>query len=150
MLNLLQKKMLTGVTCAYVYSTYAISDELSFVLLPCSDDEYVALYAVEGASEGWEKTVSRITKEHCVEICSKHSFSPALELFPEDEVQFVLKQRQPPMVTLEVPSDGSCFFRFVYTCLCHCYVRIIAQVGIPFIAHCLPCQRCLCYSHWGN
>ena len=136
MLNLLQKKMLTGVTCAYVYSTYAISDELSFVLLPCSDDEYVALYAVEGASEGWEKTVSRITKEHCVEICSKHSFSPALELFPEDEVQFVLKQRQPPMVTLEVPSDGSCFFRFVYMCLCHCYVRIIAQVGIPFIAHC--------------
>ena len=134
MLNLLQKKMLTGVTCAYVYSKYAISDELSFLLL-CSDDEYVAVYAVVGASEGWEKTVTRITKEHCVEICSKHSFSPALELFPEDEVQFVLKQRQPPMVTLEVPSDGSCFFRFVYTCLCHCYVRIIAQVGIPFIAH---------------
>jgi len=116
MLNLLQKKMLTGVTgvtCAYVYSKYAISDELSFLLLLCSDEEYVAVYAVVGASEGWEKTVTRITKEHCVEICSKHAFSRALELFPEDELQFVLKQCQPPMITLEVPSDGSCFFRFV-------------------------------------
>ena len=54
MLNLLQKKNL-GVTCTYVYSKYAKSDELSFLLLPCSDDEYVAVYAVQGASEGWEK-----------------------------------------------------------------------------------------------
>ena len=112
--------MLTGVTCIHLYSKYAISDELPFLLLPCCDEAYVAVHVVVGATEGWEKTVSQVSKEWCVEICSKHAFSPAVELLPENELQFVLRQRQPPMVTLEVRSDGSFFFRLFW--------RVIATV----------------------
>ena len=51
------KKVLTGVAYIHLYSKYAMSDEVSFLLLPCSDDEHVAVHAVQvvGASEGWEK-----------------------------------------------------------------------------------------------
>ena len=79
--------------------------------MPFSDSEFLAVHAVVGASEGWEKSVSRVTNEWRLEKCHKFSYFPNRQHFPEDEARFVLKQRQSPQVTFEVPSDGSCFFR---------------------------------------
>ena len=81
--------------------------------VPFSDDEFLAVHAVVGASEGWEKSVSRVRNEWRVEKCHKFSFFPHSysQHFPKDEARFVLKQRQNPQVTSEVQSDGSCLFR---------------------------------------
>ena len=68
--------------------------------LPCSEEDYVAVHAVQGASEGWERSVTPVNWEWHVEKCSKHAFFPAVELYPEDEPCFVMKQRQAPQVTL--------------------------------------------------
>ena len=86
------------------------------MFLPLSDDDYVAVHAVVGACDDWEKSVTRVSNEWRVQQCSKHSFIPNVALLPEDEPCFILKQRQGPQVTLEVPSDGSCFFR-LFCCM---------------------------------
>ena len=91
---------------------------LPFKNVPCSDDDYVAHHAVEGASEGWEKSVTAVDREWRMEKCSRHSFSPSVELFPEDEPCFVMKQQQAPQVTLEVPNNDSFFFRLYPPFVC--------------------------------
>ena len=42
--------------------------------MPFSDDEFLAVYAVVGASEGWEKSVSRVTNEWRVSAINSLSF----------------------------------------------------------------------------
>ena len=59
--------------------------------LPCSEDNYVAKHTVEGASEGWEKSVTPVNREWRAEKSSKHAFFPAVELYPEDAMSFVMK-----------------------------------------------------------
>ena len=87
------------------------SEKLTLFFLPFSEDECIAVYAVEGASDNWKKLVTQVNNEWHVQQCSKFSFFWNVELLPEDEPSFVMKQHQGPQVTLEVPSDGSCFFR---------------------------------------
>ena len=99
-----------------------------FAFLPFSDDDFIAVYAVEGASDNWEKSVTQVTNEWRLQQCSKFSFFWNVELLPEDEPSFVLKQHQGPQVTLEVPSDGSCFFRL--------FCSIVATVLKAFFHNC--------------
>jgi len=78
---------------------------------PNSDDAFLAVHAVEGASEGWEKSVTPVTNAWRVEVCAAHSFLPYVNDFPEDVPTFIMRQREAPQVTLEVEGDGNCFFR---------------------------------------
>ena len=84
------------------------------IVIACVLGNYVA-----GASEGWEKSVTPVNREWHVEKCSKHAFFPAVEVYPEDEPCFVMKQWQSPQVTLEVLSDVSCFFRLYLSSSSH-------------------------------
>jgi len=93
-----------------------------YLTFPCalpvtSDHEYVATRAVEGANEGWSKSVTQVDKDWRISVCSRHAFFPAVVLFPEDQPSFMMHQRQPPQMTQEVPADGSCFFRLYLSCL---------------------------------
>ena len=119
------------------------SEKLTLLFLPFSEDECIAVYAVEGASDNWEKSVTQVTNEWRLQQCSKFSFFRNVELLPEDQPSFVMKQHQGPQVTLEVPSDGSCFFRL--------FCSIVATVLKAFFHNCqsfphfhLPVQSLLC------
>ena len=78
------------------------------------DDDFVAVHAVQGASDSWEKSVTPVTNAWRVEVCSAHSFLPYVKDFPEDVPTFVMRQREAPQVTVEVEADGNCFFRLYW------------------------------------
>ena len=115
---------LSGIRCGLhsLSNTYSVCAlfiwRCLFEIVPCSDDDYIAHHAVEGASEGWEKSVTPVGREWRMDKCARHSFFPSFHLFPKDEPCFVMKQQQTPQVTLEVPGDGSCFYRLYSPFVC--------------------------------
>ena len=44
----LQNEVVTGMKYINLYSLSAWSDEVTFLLLPCSEDDHVSVHAVEG------------------------------------------------------------------------------------------------------
>ena len=76
-----------------------------------SEDDFEAVWAVQGDSEAWEKRIVPVTKSWRMDICSKNSFMPYPSHLPDDEAPFMMRQRQAPAQTAEVEPDGNCFFR---------------------------------------
>ena len=50
------------------------SVDVALRFVPCSDEDFAAQHAIEGSSEGWEKSVTPVDREWRVEKCSRHAF----------------------------------------------------------------------------